>query len=179
MKVSVVIPFMAIDEEKYEVLNQTLNSFTGADEIIVVDNWKAGYAVPINFGLSQATGDFLIVMNDDLQWDGGSLKRLCDPEAVTSPMVNGQSQSFWGCAFCLPRWVYEKTDGLFEGYRISYFDDEDFWNTLEQLEIPHYCKEEVAVQTTGGRTLERFPDRNAFFEENHALYNQRWPHKQK
>lgn len=172
---SVVIPFMPIDEDKYAVLDQTLDSFSGADEVLVVENWKAGYAVPINFGLAQATGDFLVVMNDDLVWDGGSLTRLCDPEAVTSPRVNGHAQPFWGCAFCLPRWVYERTGGLFEGYRISYFDDDDFQNTLEHLGIPMRCEETVSLTTQGGRTLERFPDRDAFFAENRALYNQRWP----
>ena len=166
---------MPIDEEKYNVLNQTLDSFKGADEIIVVENWREGYAVPINYGLSQAKGDFIVVMNDDLNWDGGSLKRLCDPEAVVSPMVNGRIQDFWGCSFCLPRWVYEKTQGLFEGYRISYFDDDDFWNTLKQLNIPHYCNPNVSLTTQGGRTLERFPDRNEFFEENRQIYNSRWP----
>ena len=174
MKLSVVIPFMAIDEDKYNVLSQTLDSFTGADEIIVVDNWKAGYAVPINFGLSQAQGDFLMVMNDDMLWDGGSLKRLCDENAVTSPKVNGKSQPFWGCSFCIPRWVYEKVGGLYEGYRISYYDDADYYNTLQKEGVPTYCNESVNVTTQGGRTLERFPDRNEFFEENKNKFIERW-----
>jgi len=102
--------------EKRDMLKSTVASFTGADEVIIVSNWKEGYAKPINKGLAIAKGDFLIVMNDDLVWDGGSLKRLCDESAVVSPIVNGKSQAFWGCAFCMPRWVYEKTGGLDERY---------------------------------------------------------------
>lgn len=174
MKVSAIIPFMDAFPGKTDILQSCVDSFIGADEIIVVENWRAGYAVPINYGLSQATGDFLIVMNDDLIWDGGSLKRLCDPDAVTSPMVNGKSQPFWGCSFCLPRWVYEKTGGLFEGYEISYFDDADFYNVLKQLDIPAYCQSTVSVTTKGGTTLDSFPDRNDFFEKNKQLFMQRW-----
>lgn len=174
MKISVIIPYMEIDPEKRQVLADTCKSFTGADEIIVVSNWKEGYAKPINKGLAIAKGDFLVVMNDDLDWHGASLKRLCDPEAVTSPKVNNKEQEFWGCAFCLPRWVYEKTGGMYQGYRISYFDDDDFWMTLKQKEIPRRCVTRVNVTTQGGRTLERFPDRNEFFEENRKHFQSRW-----
>jgi glycosyltransferase involved in cell wall biosynthesis len=174
MKTSIIIPYMEITLEKKEILERCIASFTGADEIIVVENWRQGYAVPINYGLSQATGDFLIVMNDDLIWDGGSLKRLCDETAVTSPRVNGKSQSFWGCAFCLPRWVYEKTGGLDERYTISYFDDDDMWETLKKLDIPHYCIESVNLSTEGGTTLDKFPDRNAFFEVNKQKFYEKW-----
>lgn len=174
MKVSVIIPFMDSFPGKYDILHTCLNSFTGADEVIVVENWREGYAVPINYGLSQASGDFLFVMNDDLIWDGGSIKRVCRDDAVTSPMINGKSQSFWGCCFSIPRWVYEKIGGLDEQYRISYFDDEDYWNTLRAHNIPHYCIESVNVRTEGGTTLDKFPDRNEFFEENRQKFFNKW-----
>lgn len=166
---------MEADPGKQAILERCLDSFRGADEIIVVENWKAGYAVPINYGLSQATGDFLMVMNDDLIWDGGSLKRLCQEDAVTSPVVNGQQQDFWGCAFCIPRWVYEQVGGLYEGYRISYYDDDDFVNTLKQAGIPMRSVPTVNVQhPEGGRTLHTFPDHQEFFEENKRLFESRW-----
>lgn len=174
MKASVIIPYMEIDDEKPAILKATTDSFTGADEIILVWNWKMGYAKPINKGLRLAKGDFLIVMNDDMQWDGGSLKRLCDDKAVTSPVVNGKSQPFWGCSFCIPRWVYDKVGGLCEDYRVSYFDDADYYLTLKRAGIPTYCNPAVNVRTEGGRTLERFPDRNEFFEENHKKFLDKW-----
>lgn len=173
-KLSVIIPYMEIDEGKRQVLADTCKSFTGADEIIIVSNWKEGYAKPINKGLAIAKGDYLLVMNDDMTWDGGSLKRLCQEDAVTSPKVNGKSQPFWGCTFCIPRWVYEKVGGMYEGYRISYFDDDDMIETLKKAGIPMRCVEDVNVFTEGGRTLERFPDRNEFFEENRKHFIERW-----
>lgn len=174
MKLSVVIPYMEIDDGKRQVLSDTCKSFIGADEIIIISNWKEGYAKPINKGLAIAKGDFLLVMNDDLLWDGGSLKRLCDNNAVTSPRVNRKSQPFWGCAFCIPRWVYEKVGGLYEGYRISYYDDADYYNTLMKAGVNTYCNESVNLATAGGRTLEKFPDRDEFFAENRKKFIERW-----
>lgn len=171
---SVIIPYMEIDDEKPEILEKTVKSFTGADEVILVWNWKMGYAKPINKGLRLATGDFLMVMNDDMTWDGGSLKRLCDKDAVTSPKVNGRIQEFWGCAFCIPRWVYEKVGGLYEGYEISYYDDNDYWETLKKNNVPMRCVDTVSVTTEGGRTLDRFPNRNEFFEKNKQHFIERW-----
>lgn len=174
MKVSVIIPYMESYPEKRQMLKTCVNSFSGADEIIVVSNWREGYAKPINKGLAIARGDFLIVMNDDLVWDGGSIKRLCDESAVTSPQVNGKSQPFWGCAFCIPRWIYEKVGGLWEGYNISYFDDADYYQMLKKNDIYTYTNEIVSLTTKGGQTLDKFPDRDEFFEANHNLYIERW-----
>ena len=176
-KVSVIIPFMEADEGKIEVLERLLDSLVGADEIIVVENWKAGYGVPINFGLSQATGDFLIVLNDDLKMDrGASLKDICDSNFVTSPTIDGEEQDFWGAAFCIPRWIYDTVGGLWEGYRVSYFDDDDYINVLRQNNIPMKCMPFVNFWNVdgGGRTLHTFPDHNDFFAENKEKFIERW-----
>jgi len=177
MKLSVVIPYMEADPDKRKILERLLDSLHGVDEVIVVENWKDGYAIPINFGLSQASGDFMLVLNDDLVMDrGGDLHDICDPNFVTSPTVDGGEQPFWGCAFCIPRWVYEKVGGLWEGYRISYFDDDDYINVLRQANVPMKSMPYVNFWNVdgGGRTLHTFPDHNDFFEENKQKYIERW-----
>lgn len=176
-KISVIIPFMPADEDKWSVLERLLDSLEGADEILVIENMREGYAVPINFGLSQATGDYLIVLNDDLKMDrGASLKDICDPNFVTSPTIDGNEQDFWGCAFCIPRWVYEKVGGLDERYRISYFDDDDYLNELRQAHVPMKCMPSVSFLNVdgGGRTLHTFPDHNEFFDENKQKFIEKW-----
>lgn len=176
-KVSIIIPYMEVDPEKKEVLRRLVNSLVGYDELLVISNWKWGYAKPINLGLSLASGDYLMVLNDDLKMDaGGDLHSLCDPNAVTSPTIDGKKQSFWGCAFMIPRWVYEKVGGLWEGYRISYFDDDDYINMLRVAGVPMKCIPAVNFENVGGggRTLHTFPDHNEFFEENKQRYIKRW-----
>lgn len=174
-KLSVIIPYMESFPEKRQILERCCQSFTGADEIIIVSNWREGYAIPINKGLAVAKGDFMVIMNDDMVWDGGSLKRLCDESAVTSPSVNGNStQKFWGCSWCIPRWVYEKLGGMDERFQISYFDDDDTFFTYASNNIPMYCKTEVKVETKGGTTLDKFHDRNEFFAINRQKFIDKW-----
>lgn len=165
-------------EGKYAILERCLDSLTASCEyeVIVVENWKAGYAIPINFGLSQASGDFLLVMNDDIVQFDGDLADLCDDNAVTTPIEDGiRSHKIWGNCFCMPRWVYEKTGGLDERYRISYYDDEDFIFTLQDLDIPMKCIETVDFSNPhGGTTLHTFPDHNEFYEENKRKFLNKW-----
>lgn len=173
--ISVIIPYYESDAEKPAVLKRCTQSLNGHDELIVVWNDKMGYAKAINKGLAIAKGDFLIVMNDDVSLQKGSLRDLIDPNAVTSPIVNGHRQDFYGCFFCIPRWVYEKVGGLWEGYRISYFDDDDYIMMLKQAGIPMHSVDNVEVShPDGGRTLHTFSDRDEFFEENRQTFIKRW-----
>lgn len=165
---------MEVDAEKPGVLKKTVDSMHGYDELLLIWNDRMGYAKPINKGLKLAKGDYIIVMNDDLIFQAGDLRLLCNPDAVTSPVVNGREQGFWGCCFCMPRWVYEKTGGLDERYTISYFDDDDFLQTLKSLDIPMHGVPEVQLTTEGGRTLHSFPDRQQFFEENRIKFQEKW-----
>jgi len=175
MKVSVVIPYYESDEGKPAILKRETDSLKGHEEIVIVWNDGFGYAKAINKGLANAHGDFLLVMNDDLIQECGDLKELCDEKAVTSPLVNWGQQPFWGCCFCIPRWVYEKVGGLSEIYRISYFDDDDYINTLRQNKVPMHAVTTVNFShPEGGRTLHTMPDHNEFFEENHRRFVEKW-----
>jgi hypothetical protein len=177
VKISVIVPYMEIDADKPAVLKTLVDSLNGYDELLVMGNWKEGYAKPINRGLRLAKGDYMFVVNDDLQMTAGqSLQDLVDPDAVTSPTLNGKRQNFWGCAFMIPRWVYEEVGGLDERYRISYFDDDDYLNTLRKHKVQMKCKPEVNFNQvgSGGRTLHQFPDHQDFFEENKQKFLEKW-----
>lgn len=178
-KVSVIIPYMEINEGKPAVLKRLVDSLRGYDELVISSNWKEGYAKPINRGLRLAKGDFLVVMNDDIVLSEGSLQDLCDPNYVTSPLIDGREQPFWGCCFCIPRWVYETVGGLDERYRISYFDDDDYINTLRKNDVPMKAVPSVKFlnPSGGGTTLHEFPDHNEFFAENKQKFVEKWGHE--
>jgi hypothetical protein len=176
-KISIVVPYMQSDPGKPAILKRLVDSLNGYDELIISSNWKEGYAKPINRGLNLAKGDFLLVLNDDLIMDKGqTLQDMCDEKYVTSPTVDYINQPFWGCAFMIPRWVYEKVGGLDERYRISYFDDDDYINELRKANVPMKCMPKVNFTNVdgGGRTMHTFPDHNEFFEENKKKFIDKW-----
>lgn len=176
-KISVVVPYMESDPGKPAILKRLVDSLEGYDELIISSNWKEGYAKPINRGLNLAKGDFMLVLNDDLKMDKGcNLQDMCDERYVTSPTVDGIEQLFWGCAFMIPRAIYEKVGGLDERYRISYFDDDDYINELRKANVATKCMPLVNFWNVdgGGRTLHTFPDHNEFFEENKQKFVEKW-----
>jgi GT2 family glycosyltransferase len=172
--VSVIIPYMESDPGKPAILRRCVESFEGAGEVIVVWNDRMGYAKPINKGLALARGDYLVVMNDDLDWCGHDLRRLCDPLAVTSPLVNGKFQAFWGCAFCIPRHVYERTGGLDERYTISYYDDDDYSFTLDKLGIEKRGININVLHPEPGRTLNIVTKGTGAMEINRQKFLDKW-----
>lgn len=173
--ISVIIPYMESDEEKPAILKRCVDSLSGYGELLLIWNWKMGFAKPINKGLALAKGDFLLVCTDDVYLDSGNIQDLCDPKAVTSPKLNGQERHFYGAVFCMPRWVYEKTGGLYEGYEISYWDDDDFEMVCKTNGIPMRSAPSVNFRhPEGGRTLHTFPDHDEFYKRNAKHFKERW-----
>src|SRR5258706_6691893 len=174
-KISLIIPYMEADSGKPGILKRWTDSVPHVDELIISANWKEGYAKPINRGLKLAKGDYLLVSNDDLIWDYGDIYDLCKPDIVTSPMVNGHYQNFWGCCFMIPRIVYEKIGGMYEGYKISYYDDDDYLCNLYKASIKvRGIKTVNVIHPEGGRTLHTFEDHDSFSEENKKKFIERW-----
>lgn len=175
-KISVIIPYYESDSGKPAVLKRLTDSLKGHTEIIISANKGEGYAIPINRGLRIAHGDFLVILNDDLILTRGSLQSLPDLNAVTSPYLDEKSQNFWGCCFCIPRWIYVKMGGLDERYRVSYFDDDDFEMKLMKNNILYHSVSAVNFENVdgGGRTMHTFPDHNEFFEENKKRFIEKW-----
>lgn len=176
MKISVIIPFYAVDDDKYKILQRCTKSLPEHFETIVVWNRKEGYAPSINNGVKCASGDYFLIMNDDVFWKSGDLEDLCIPGVVTSPLYDGRSyKDIWGSCFCVPRTVWEEIGGMSEEYDISYYDDDDLIKRLETNGT-----EMKSIKTVDfdhpepGRTLEKMPDRDSFFEKNKQVFEEKW-----
>lgn len=174
-QISLIIPYMESDPGKPAILKRWTDSVPHVDELIISSNWKEGYVKPINRGLHLAKGDYLLVSNDDLIWERGDIYDLCKPGVVTSPVVNGIHQDFWGCCFMIPRDIYEQIGDLYEGYRISYYDDDDYWCRLKQAGVKTRGIKSVQIQhPEGGRTLHTIEDRDEWTDQNRRHFIDRW-----
>lgn len=172
MGISIIIPHWSFSNEIDEMLRKCVKSLSGYDELIIINNNGTGFARAVNQGLKLAKGDYLMVVNNDIQWVYGDLKDLCIPDTVTSPLVNDVPQNFWGCFFCIPRNIYEEIGGLDEQFEIGYYEDDDYIKRLEQAGIEMrsvYCN----IRTLGGNTMEKF-DVPKLMEANSKKFNAKW-----
>jgi GT2 family glycosyltransferase len=147
-----------------------------ADEVIVISSKKSTLAEKINQGFKMSRGNYIIISNDDAILKEGKLEDLCDPKAVTAPLINGSSKGFHAHLFCVPRWVFEKTGGYDEQYEHAYFDDDDFLANLNQNNIPTKVVDTVNFShpPVGGSTLHKINDRDGFFERNRQRFIEKW-----
>lgn len=172
-KTSVIIPHWPWGEEIQEKLRQCVQSLSGADEVLIVVNDKIGFAKAVNQGLRSATGDYLIVLNNDTIVSG-DLHDLCIEGTVTSPLVNGMEKSFWGACFCIPREVYEKVGGLDEDFKVGYFEDDAYIITLERAGVPMGGVRTVNISTQGGATMQTLEDRDEIFKTNQEIFRKKY-----
>ena len=169
--ISVIIPHWPKNDYVNGLLENCRKTLTGYDELILVVNEGIGFGAAINWGFKMAKGDYLVLVSNDVEI--GDVSKLCDPDAVTCPIVNGLKQEFWGCCFCLPRWVYEKVGGFDEQFKMAFFEDDDYIMRFRQAGIPMRYKE-VEAKTLGGQTLKDMPEKNDFYNENREKFMKKW-----
>lgn len=143
MKVSLIIPTLRVGD----LLEKCIKSFEGDyDELIVIDDTDLSLAKKINKGLKQASGDFLVVSNDDVEKHEGSLRELCVEGEVISPRIRGHyHKTFHAHMFCLSRDIYEKVGGYSEDYEGVYYIDSDYWMKLKEAGFSPILAEDVYI----------------------------------
>lgn len=143
MKISLIIPTLHVEDK----LEKCIESFKGQyDELIVVDDKDKSLAFKQNKGMRLATGDFLIVSNDDVLADQGQLKDLCIKGQVVSPRVNGGVfKVFHAHLFCMPREIFAECGGFDESYSGVYYIDAALWFRLIQLGYPPVINDNVNI----------------------------------
>lgn len=173
---SIVVPYWENRIEKRDMLKRSTGSFNDYDELIIMWNDGLGFSKAVNRGFEIAKGDFIIMASDDAYLAEGSLRDLCVPGMVTSPMVNGRDQAFSGVMWCVPRGIYETYGLLDENYTKGiYFEDEDYWMMLKRENIPHKCVTSVKVDhPEGGATLTRTPEFTKRTDINREYFENKW-----
>lgn len=173
MNISAIIPHYPIREELDIKLKRCVDSLPNIQEKIVVVNFGLGFAKSVNYGLKVAHGEYLFVVNNDVEWRAGNVFDLCKPGIVTSPKVNGKSQPFWGCFFCIPRDIYTTIGGLDERFEMGYYEDDDYMKRLQEANIPMQSVDSCDVFTEGAGTM-RYLDSITISQENKKRYEQKW-----
>ncbi len=181
MKISVVIPhyFGLLDVDF--MLKKCVKSLVGHDEVIVLANDGMGYGAAVNLGMRLATGDHIVVANNDSWLRSGTLRDLAVNNAVTTPMIIPEPKDTLPRAFfCVPRLVYETIyekygdffDERFEG---GYWEDDDLHERLMESDIPMTNIQTVVVNhlNGGGLTMKQIGEQE-HHEKNREIFFEKW-----
>lgn len=175
MKISLVIPSYYFDDKR-EIISSCLDSMVGQyDELIIIAEKTDNLAHKINMGMNKASGDFIIVCNDDIKLFKGTLLELCDPNYVTVPkVIGGIDKLFHGHFWCMPRKIYEDVGPMWEGYDGFYFDDSDYWMSIEAKGYQVSKREDVVILHDHPATTLSKLSKSGREETNRNRFVERW-----
>lgn len=185
LKYSIIIPCYDPKMIKAEVIGKCLSSVIYHSEgysieIVPVYN-VLGYARAVNVGLRRATGDILIVMNDDIEvCDIDWLEKFSNFRGIVSwrkfPFHLAKIDVPDGACWAMSRIVYETLGDLDEAFNDGYgYEDSDYWfRALEagyelsdgRIELKH--AENLTYQTYWGK------DKEAMTGRNHRIFMEKW-----
>lgn len=177
-KISLVIPHFPSPSTD-DVLDQCISSFAGEyDELIVVINDGMGFGPATNLGLKHATGNFLVVCNNDITLLQGTLKDLVNHKAITVPLIIPPAKDHKPRAiFCMPRWAYRQISacGYFYDpvFKIGYWEDDDLIRRLGDIKVDLCEKVIVNHLDGGGLTMKQFGEQE-WHDRNEQVFKNKW-----
>ena len=174
--ISLIIPYYEVDKSKWKVLQTTLASMKGQyDELVLIPDKIDNLSRKINKGILLSHGDWLVVCNDDIILDKGTLQDTCVEGHVVTPYVNGRSEKlFHAHMWTFSRKVLAQVGLMSEDYKGFYYDDSDYWMQIESRGYPISQLEEVNIlHPVPARTLSKLGS-GGQSEYNKKLFIQRW-----
>ncbi len=158
---------------------------------VVHGRWR-GVTAAWNVGVRLAESDFVLLVNNDVTWEGPAVERLVAPlEAGVTELVGvaWRAEPHWPQALterCPPRplltgwcWgfrrtVWERAGGFDERLRL-YFSDTDFQlRVLDREAVNSLAVVEVPVRHVGHATTRRLPARRAIWEGDRRRFLEKW-----
>jgi glycosyltransferase involved in cell wall biosynthesis len=194
VKVSIIIPFYFSNIEKYRIYSDCFESLEKYrkpnHELIVVDdcspldhdfyttvrnNPNKGYTGTVNEGLKKATGDILVVANDDILFTDELMEKLetIKDNQICLPTWLGEPKSdddrfgfFWG----LTRKTFEKL-GLLDESMKHYFSDLDYYMRAKKAGVEIVKWWDTPVYHYSGAT---YGNNNKLYEVDKEAYRKKY-----
>jgi GT2 family glycosyltransferase len=149
--ISVVIPLYYCSHALYSVISRCFDSLHGYSlELVVIDDCSPlehdfpttfrnktnlGFTGTVNKGLELATGDIIIVMNDDIEMTKECMERFANSEdnCIASPADTASSpDDRFGACWGMTRSTYEKMGKLDERFK-HFYSDREYYDRAKKL----------------------------------------------
>ncbi len=150
-------------------------------DIFIRHSCNKGVAGSWNSGLKKVTGQYAVIINDDIEvpafWLEGLKQTLDQGFAVAAPMVehlpNNPSappyQWFPGSCFMLPAQTIEKVGFFDENFSPFFFEDTDYWTRLLKKDLLMGRNFAIVVKHQEGRTV-KVLSRDKIYQKNLNLF---------
>ncbi len=179
MKISLIIPhFPSLSTDL--ILDKCLNSFKGQyHELILISNDGMGYGPAVNLGLKYATGDYLVVSNNDIFLLDGDLETLTYWDDFVVPTITPEPRDYKPRSiFCMSKKIYQRIlirDGFFYDPRFEtgYFEDDDLHKRTEDMKYVKADPVVVEHLRGGGMTMKQMGEQR-WFDINKKVFNDKW-----
>lgn len=199
MKTSMIITYYYVDESTVEMTLECLDSlkYGRPDEVILVNDGtkvdtrllkypgiryyqrpdNGGYSACVNTGLELATGDVIIISNNDIVFTPGWLTELVKPleDGFDISSIRTSDGDGWdtedkithgdkfGSIWAMKRKVYETIGGYDESLGKSTFEDTDYRRRALMEGFKIAKNHNAAVEHLGRATMNSvYPDREDF-----------------
>ena len=199
MKTSLIITAYHVDETMAQLTRNCLDSleYGRPDEVIVVDDGSpqfyrfrgvdkhiirgtnGGFPECANTGWEGATGDILILSNNDIQYTPGWLEGILEPfkqgydiAHIRVSDADGMStedgiteDDYFGSLWAQTREVYEKLGGFDERFKKGTFEDKDYFIRAKKAGFKIGKNNAAVVEHIGRATMDKlYPEREDFHE---------------
>lgn len=192
VKVSIVIPCL-FKPELLDMIKTCVSGLPLDAQVILIGN--DSYAVNVNNGLEAATGDYLVICNNDcefvqLDWLEHLLKPLKEGYDISkegydiSSIVTSDQgwetrdeiteDDRFGSLWAMKRIVYETLGGLDERFGLGNFEDADYYLRAKEAGFRIGKNWAGIVEHKGRATFDVVDPKHEIFETNKAKFIAKW-----
>lgn len=206
-KISLVITAYHIDKDMAAMTKKCLNSIDekSIDEIILVDDASpyflptpnvkqiirtenGGFPECANTGFKHATGDIIILSNNDIVFTKGWLEAILEPLKqgydISSIKVSDSDgyeteniiteDDWFGSLWAMRREVYDTIGGFDERFKGGNFEDKDYWIRAKEAGFKIGKNHAVVVEHIGRGTMSKVYENQENFHENAQRFKDKY-----
>ncbi len=193
LKISLIIPAYIISEHLVRVTKDCLESLEKdpPDELILIDNGStvksdlpfthkiypnAGYSGAVNLGFRKATGDVIVVGNNDLSFPEGWMKETREKFKKYDALAYRQSDqpnvSRFASIWAISKKA-QKDIGMIDEQFFTAFADTDYWKRFinADYEIP---RSDIIIGHTGSETFNEETSHDNNYSDGINKYRKKW-----
>ena len=181
---SIIVPYFDPEYKKTQTFTRCLESIIKNShdyELIIVKDGPS-YVESHNKGLSNAHGDYLVVVNDDIVVsDSAWLDKLADSEAIVSwrlgkgHMTNDELPD--ASCFAMSRATFNKLGLMNENFKDGMnYEDTDYFLTAKDLGIS-FKQVDINMTHSGYETAKAYSDEESALQRreiNRAIFFRKW-----